>query len=362
MKITAFETIPLKIPFSAVGPTSARASGWNTLEMVLLRLETDTGLVGWGDAFSYHCANSVQAALDDMVKPLVMDREISAIAPLMYELQQKLHLWGRYGITLFALSGLDIALWDLAGKAVKQPLCRLWGGEARQLPGYASLFFYGNPDIVTERCLAALAQGYNYIKLHETGLAEVRAAREAIGSDIPLMVDTNCPWTPGQAREMALKFKPYDLFWLEEPIFPPEDYPALAQLQREVGIPLAAGENACTAFQFRDMFAAGAVKYAQPSVTKVGGITEFRKIVTLAETQAVTIMPHAPYFGPGFLATLQLMGAMPQPGLVERFYLELEASLYGDVIDPVDGFFSIPDGPGLGREPDPDVLRDYRVG
>ena len=361
MKITAFETIPLKIPFSPAGPTGARAAGWNTLEMVVLRLETEDGLVGWGDAFSYHCSAAVQAALDTMVRPLVMGREVRAIAPLMYELQQKLHLWGRYGITLFALSGLDIALWDLAAKAANLPLCRLWGGEPRSLPGYASLFFYGDPDVVAERCRAALEEGYGFIKLHETGEPEVRAAREEIGPDIPLMVDTNCPWTPGQAREMALKFKSYDLFWLEEPIFPPEDFPALAQLQREVGIPLAAGENASTAFQFRDMFAAGAVKYAQPSVTKVGGITEFRKIVSLAETSAITIMPHAPYFGPGFLATLQLMGAMTQPGLVERFYLNLEASLYGDAINPVKGQFNVPDGPGLGREPDPDVVRDYRV-
>ena len=361
MKITAFETIPLKIPFSVGGPAGSRSAGWNTLEMVVLRLETDNGLVGWGDAFSYHCSTSVQAALDTMVKPLVMGREVSAIAPLMYELQQKLHLWGRYGITLFALSGLDIALWDLAGKAAQQPLCKLWGGAPKALPGYASLFFLGDPEVVAEHCRMALAQGYSHIKLHETGVREVHAAREVIGSAVPLMIDTNCPWTPGQAREMALKFKPYDPYWLEEPIFPPEDYAALAALQREVGIPLAAGENACTAFQFRDMFAAGAVKFAQPSVTKVGGITEFRKIVTLAETSAVTVMPHAPYFGPGFLATLQLMGAMTHPGLVERFYLELEASLYGSLIDPVDGQFSIPDGPGLGCEPDPDVLRDYRV-
>ena len=361
MKITAFETIPLKIPFTAGGHTGQRAVGWNALEMVLLRLETDTGLVGWGDAFSYHCAASVQAALETMVKPLVLGREVTAIESLMYELQQKLHLWGRYGITLFALSGLDIALWDLAGKSANLPLCKLWGGTPKSLPAYASLFFYGEPQAVAERCRTALNQGYEYIKLHEVDESAVQAAREEIGAAIPLMIDTNCPWTPEQARLMALKFKAYDPYWLEEPIFPPEDYPALAQLQREVGVSLAAGENACTAFQFRDMFAAGAVKYAQPSVTKVGGITEFRKIVTLAETSAVTVMPHAPYFGPGFMATLQLMGAMPQPGLVERFYLDLEASLYGTLIDPIEGQISIPNGPGLGCEPDPDVMRDYRV-
>lgn len=361
MKITRFDTHFLRIPFDPGAAPSSRVSGWNTFDTVLVRLETDNGLVGWGDAFSYHCHSAVQAALHDMIKPLVMGRDATDIAGLNYELQQKLHLWGRYGITLFALSGLDIALWDLAGKAAGLPLYRLLGGSRRELDSYASLFFYGEPEIVAERCQAARADGYDYIKLHENTEPAVRAARESLGDGIPLMVDTNCPWTPEQARKAALSFKPYDLHWLEEPIFPPEDFPALAQLQREVGIPIAAGENACTSFQFREMFAHNAVRYAQPSVTKVGGISEFRKVQTLAEASAVTVMPHAPYFGPGFLATLHLLAATANPGLVERLYVKGEASLYGDAIDPVAGKFRPPEGPGLGLEPDPDVIKTYQV-
>ena len=123
---------------------------------------------------------------------------------------------------------------------------------------------------------------------------------------------------------------------------------------------MAAGENNCTSFQFRDMLAANAVDYAQPSVTKVGGVTEFLKVATLADAAGVTLMPHSPYFGPGFLATLHLTAARGQPGaLVERYHMDLEASLYGKLIDPVDGAFAVPDGPGLGRDPDPDVIRTY---
>ena len=153
----------------------------------------------------------------------------------------------------------------------------------------------------------------------------------------------------------------YDLYWLEEPIFPPENFAALADLQVETGVPIAAGENACTAFEFQKMFAAKAVTYGQPSVTKLGGITEFMKVAALAETANVALMPHSPYFGPGWLATLQLMSALPNSGLIERFYLDLEASLYGDLVDSVDGRFRVPAGPGLGADPNPDVLRDYRV-
>ena len=175
------------------------------------------------------------------------------------------------------------------------------------------------------------------------------------------MVDVNCPWTPEQAARMALALDQFDLHWLEEPIFPPEDFASLARIRGETGVPIAAGENWCTSFQFAQAIAAGAIDYTQPSVTKVGGITEFRKVAALSEAAGVQVMPHSPYFGPGFLATLQLAAAMPNPGLVERFYIDPAASLYGDWINPVNGAFQVPDGPGLGLDPDPAVIKEFRV-
>lgn len=127
-------------------------------------------------------------------------------------------------------------------------------------------------------------------------------------------------------------------------------------------MPIAAGENACTSWQFAEMFGAQAVTYAQPSVTKVGGITEFLKVATLADAHHVALAPHSPYFGPGFLATLQLAAARSEPCRIERFYLKPQASLYGTLIDPMEGAFAVPIGPGLGCEPDPDVIRTFRVG
>ena len=162
---------------------------------------------------------------------------------------------------------------------------------------------------------------------------------------------------------MTLAFSEYDIHWIEEPINPPEDFRALAKLREDTGVAVAAGENACTAFEFRNMLEAGAVDYAQPSVTKVGGITEFRKVAALCESFGVQIMPHSPYFGPGFLATLHLAQALPNPGLIERIFINPEADFYtGGIYDPVDGVFGAPSGAGLGIEPDPDVIKTYRVG
>ncbi len=363
MKIARLDAIALRVPFSAGGPPS----GWDGTalslrETMLVRVETDGGLVGWGEAFSYNCSRPVRAALEDMVAPLAVGRDAEDIAGLMRDLQQRLHLFGRYGITLFALSGLDIALWDLAAKAAGVPLHRLLGAAGRaRIPGYASLVKYRDPEAVAERTGAALAEGYGHIKLHQTTEPEICAAREAAGPEVPVMVDCNCPWTPAEARAAVQWLKGYDLHWLEEPIFPPEDFAALAELRAQSGIPIAAGENACTAFQFQAMFAAGAVSYAQPSVTKVGGVTEFLKVAALAETDGIAVMPHSPYFGPGFLATLHLLAALPNAGLIERLYVTPEASAYGSLIDPLDGAFRVPDDPGLGPDPDPDFVRAYAL-
>jgi L-alanine-DL-glutamate epimerase-like enolase superfamily enzyme len=307
VKIENVETFHVSLPFDSGGAEGWAASGWTTLDYVLLRVDTDAGISGWGDAFGYGAAWATRAAVDRMVAPAIVGRDAGDIAGIHRDLQLANHIWGRYGVTMFAISGVDIALWDIAGKAAGVPLHRLLGGARRtRIPAYASLFRYANPEVVAERTRAAVAEGYRYVKLHEVREPEVRAAREAAGAGVPLMVDVNCEWTPHRALEMARALAPYELYWLEEPVFPPEDFAALAALRRESGVALAAGENACTAFQFRDMIASGGIDYLQPSVTKVGGVSEMLKITTLAEAHGATLMPHSPYFGPGLLATLHL--------------------------------------------------------
>jgi L-alanine-DL-glutamate epimerase-like enolase superfamily enzyme len=263
---------------------------------------------------------------------------------------------------MYALSAIDIALWDIAGKLARLPLYRLLGGAPRnELPAYASLLRYGEPAAVTRYTERALKRGYRYIKLHEITVPPIKAARDAAGPDIPIMVDCNCPWTVSEAVAMARRLAPFNLKWLEEPVWPPEDHAGLARVQTEGGIPTAAGENAMLP-EFRSMLAAGALAYAQPSVTKVGGVTQLRKVAALADAHGVPTVPHSAYFGPGLIASIHCIAALSRESLVERYDADFAVNPLHDAILPDgNGCMKVPQGPGLGVEPDMAVVEKLRT-
>jgi hypothetical protein len=252
VKITHIDIIEAVMPFTDGGAagTGIMTTRWDTLEAVFVRLQTDTGLVGWGECFAYSCRSAVAASARDMVAPLLLGRELPATPEaLPLEIQQRLHLFGRYGVTMFAISGFDIALWDLAAKAQQKPLHALLGPALRsEVNAYASLVRYADTELIQKQCRQALAQGYRSIKLHEVDPAVMRAARAACGPDIGISVDVNCAWTPAQAQEKLAVLQEIGATWVEEPIFPPEDIRNQAMLNRQ--FPLGAGENACTRHAF----------------------------------------------------------------------------------------------------------------
>jgi L-alanine-DL-glutamate epimerase-like enolase superfamily enzyme len=367
MLITNVRAHHIRIPYDA-GVASFRqgASAIAALEMILVEVSTDAGLTGWGDAFGYVSPKTTATAVEEMIAPQAVGHEVpdaDGIPAFMERIQRNLHLFGRYGITMFAISGLDIALWDLAGKVKGVPLHRLIGATRRaRIPAYASLLRIGTPDSVAGECATALRRGYSAIKLHETTAPPVFAARQAIGAGIPLMVDMNCPMDGAAAIAFAHQCREAKPMFLEEPVWPPEDFATLAKVRKEGGIDVAAGENACTAHQFRQMMNAGAVSHAQPSVTKVGGVTEYLKVAGLADEHGVRLAPHSPYFGPGLLATLQMSSLRDDGTFVEMFYMKRAACLWRSRVE-VDssGNVAVPDGPGLGYEPDRNVMEQYRV-
>ena len=168
MKITAAESILLTVPYRTSGGLQSiagrPAAGLNIL---LIRVETDEGVTGWGEAFGHGVSPATKTAFDTLVGPMLIGRDPSNIDALMHDLQQTLHLFGRSGPVMYALSGVDIALWDIDGKVAGKPLYQLFGGEARPMPAYASLLRCSGPDAVRRSCEDALAQGYRLIKLHE---------------------------------------------------------------------------------------------------------------------------------------------------------------------------------------------------
>jgi L-alanine-DL-glutamate epimerase-like enolase superfamily enzyme len=175
------------------------------------------------------------------------------------------------------------------------------------------------------------------------------------------MLDVNCPWTPAQARVKADELRDLHLKWLEEPLWPPEDYDGLASLRAACGIPLAAGENAAAPGDFDRLMSAGAVDFVQPSPAKMGGVTELAKVFQLAAARNVTVMPHTFYHGPGLLAAVHVTAALgTADSMIEWRYSDLEAWAYGPALMPEQGRIGVPRRPGLGIDPDPGVLRGFR--
>lgn len=366
MKITKVETMIVDIPFvdggkgEGIGPTT-----WNKLEMVLVRLEDEHGNVGWGEGFGYFVTDATKAVVDRMIAPLLAGSVVTDIPAWNLATQRRLHLFGRYGITMYAISGVDMALWDLQAKREGVPLHRLLDDGSRPttgadpVPCYASLVRYGDSDMAPRVCENALAAGFTDLKLHEIALPDIQACRLAVGDAVPIAVDVNCNWSPAQSLEAIPALIDLGASWLEEPTFPPEGYSDLADL-RGHGLPIAAGENWCTAVQFAAAIEAGAVDLAQPSVTKVGGVSEFMRVAAVSAAAGVDLMPHCPYFGPGMYASLHLARALPGVRQLEWLYVQPDA--WPSPIEELrsGGMLAVPDEPGLGFTPDAVVMQRYR--
>ena len=364
MKITRIEPIHVSIPFDhgAPRPTEGLGAG-GRLDILLVRVDTDEGVTGWGEAFGHAATPVTIAALTCVVAPLASGRDPTEIAALMTQLWRATKGMSRNGPVAFALSGLDIALWDIKGKIAGAPVWRLLGGQGKpRVPAYASLLRIGKPDTVARVATEAVERGYRQIKLHDHTVEAVASARSAAGPEIPIMLDTNCFWSSVEdARAAARQLKPYNLAWLEEPLYPPDDFDGLARLRRESGVPIAAGENLGNVFDVRRMVEARAVDIVQPSLAKMGGISEVVKAIADAQARGARVVPHSPYSGPALVAAVHVIAAISGEMWCEHRYGDLAASPVGDAVVAHDGHLSVPDSPGLGIEIDRAVIERYRV-
>jgi L-alanine-DL-glutamate epimerase-like enolase superfamily enzyme len=360
--ITTIDTIALKLPLDTWAPPPQFAGRPRThVEMLLVRVATESGVVGWGESYG-SSSPLIPAIFDNWIRHVAVGQDATD-AELSSRIERLLHGLGRSGPVVHALSGLDIALWDIRGKLAGKPVAALLGGIRRKrVEAYASLLQYsGAVEHVRRNVARALERGYRHIKLHERTAEAVAAAREVAGPDIPIMVDTNCGWTPDLATKAVAAMAPSNPFWVEEPIWPPEDFDSLAALKRATSVPLAMGENASGVLDFRKMVAVGATDFVQPSVVKIGGLTNLWQIATEAERAGVTCVPHAFFFGPGYLATLHAIAAKERAAPLERLFGDVGFTAYAKTVPVIDGAIEVPDRPGLGADPEEELLTRFRV-
>lgn len=363
MSIESVTAIPLRLPYDIGGPKPEFAGRLRThMDMLLVRAETSDGIVGWGEAFAPFVGPATRSALETLVIPLVVGKSEDNFQPLMTDIRRKLHLFGRGGPVAYAISGIDIALWDIAGKKAGCAVSELLGGAKRKsLRGYASLIRQANDEALSLNCRRAVSAGYKAVKIHAHTTEQAAFARQTMGDNIDLMMDVNCNWSLEEALGYLPRLQELKLRWLEEPVWPPEKLENLQQLRSSSPVPIAAGENADSEFDIVRMAKSKAVDLVQPSVTKIGGISELMSIVRAVTKGDAEIILHSAYFGPGLLATFQVASLLSTDTMIKSYFCDLPVNPLGEVIRFKGGEIAVPTGVGLGGDPDPDIVREYRV-
>jgi L-alanine-DL-glutamate epimerase-like enolase superfamily enzyme len=336
-------------------------------ETTLIRLETDTGVVGWGEAQSPVAPRVTRTIVEELVRPLVINRDpfdIEAIWTRAYgAMRERGHPTGFY---VDALGGMDVALWDICGKVTGKPIHKLSGGRYRdRVLLYAGLGGT-DPSDVADKAEYHVGHGYKALKLHllvdRDGVADIAAAvRERVGPGIKLMVDVHMRQTVSSSIELGRKLEALDFTWLESPISP-EDIPGQSEIARSLDMAVAIGEWSRTRYEMREAFERRAYDIVMHDIGRTG-ITEGKRIATLADTYNIPVAPHVG--GGGILAvaaTVEFSASCPNLMIMEHSHdaNAMKAAILKEPYDPIDGYFHVSDKPGLGVEVDEAKLERFK--
>jgi L-alanine-DL-glutamate epimerase-like enolase superfamily enzyme len=386
VKITAVRATWLRAPIPAERRHTSDFGVNDSFNTCLIEIDTDAGLTGLGEAKVGVGNLGNYAALVTLVHaelaPLLLGRDprdVTALWEAIYNGTRAHYvaghgrtfpIVGRRGITVSALSGIDIALWDLLGKSLGQPVWRLLGGRLRErIPAYAS-GGWAPVGGVGKQLRQYVERGHRAVKMRvglqdrsvDDSAARVREARQALGPEIGLMVDAHGTWSVREAQRFARKVTDCDLAWLEEPVSP-DNLTGQAEVRASTDIPIAAGETEQTRFAFRDLIAARAVDVLQPDVAIAGGITETLRICALAATHGLTVAPHL--WGGAVLFASGLHLAVATPCVTTLEFSRGENPLLNDLVEEPfelkDGCVLAPDRPGLGITLNGDFVRSIAV-
>ena len=324
MRITKLEAIPISFPVPENKSVRLGIGKSVKRDSVLVRVETDDGVVGWGEAHHGRAPGAIARLIDTTMRELIINHDaldINGIWSKVYKMQISSH--GMGAASVLALSGIDLALWDIRSQVMQQPLYRLLGGAPRKIKAYAGGIALGWQDInsLADEALEHIANGYRALKLRvgdtaEKDIARVQAVRKAVGPDIDILVDANTNYTLQDIRKVMPSFDEAGVSWLEEP-FPPQDRKAY-ELARTLGrVPFAAGENHYTRYEFATLLDDGNVQFIQPDLSKAGGITESLRIAAMASAYKLTINPHTSATAINMGNTIHFLSAIDNPGYFE---------------------------------------------
>jgi len=374
MKITQVEAIPLFAAFAdafdgdvpselSLPAFSMRANPLLGQGAVIVRITTDTGLVGIGEAMGRPGPRGTAAHINEVLAPMLLGRDPRHHHALFTAMNEQMRF------APMGISGVDMALWDLRGQFYGDCLANLLGGAVRdRVNCYASPIPYlATPDASADKARDFLAQGFRAVKLKVgrglgTDIEHAAAVRDAIGGDVKLLADANGAYTVAESIALAKDLVKLGVYWLEEPVHPeyPED---LARIRRRVDLPVVSGEWLGSWFQFRDLLKAEAVDVIMPNITRCGGLTGLLKIADLAALENVTVAPHGVGAGIGIAAAIAACAVMPNFLIYEynQLFNALRHTVIHERINYSTGVLRASAGVGLGVTLNEETIARYRV-
>jgi L-alanine-DL-glutamate epimerase-like enolase superfamily enzyme len=385
MKITSVEATWVHVPIPRERQHVSDFGRIASFDSVLVRIDTDAGLVGWGEAKagvgSAASAHGLAAIINLDYAPLLVGqdpRDVSRLWDVMYNTPREgyalerghaLPQLGRRGLSISAIAGVDLALWDLLGKSLGAPVWRLLGGRrAERMPAYASGGWADEAGIGDQLQGYVRQGGFRAVKMRvgvmdgepHRSAARVRAARRSLGPGVKLMADAHGTWTVSEAKAFCRMVEDCDLYWLEEPVTA-DDKAGLAEVRRASAVPISTGESEFTRHDFREIAELRAADVLQPDLAIAGGITEGLRIAAIASAYNLRLAPHLWSGAPAFAAGMAL-AASQSAGFILEYSLganPLLHELVHEAFAVVDGQLEVPDRPGLGITVDEDFVRRH---
>jgi L-alanine-DL-glutamate epimerase-like enolase superfamily enzyme len=372
LKITKITAIPLsyrlpegKTVTMGVGSTLKR-------DAIIVRVETDEGITGYGEAHPGRSPGAITSLIHSTIAPMLVGMNATDCVGAwqrVHRMQLSSHGLGA-GAAL-AISGIDMALWDIRGKAANMPLYELLGGSKRRVPAYAGgiALGYQPAQSLAEEAQEYVARGYKALKLRigdtvKNDIERVRHVRKVLGDDIDILTDANTAYTIADARRVLPVLAEIHAGWLEEP-FACNDFASYREAAKITSlVPIAAGENHYTRFEFGQMLEAGAVQVWQPDLSKCGGITEGLRIAAMASAFRIPVNPHSSATGLNHAASIHFLAATENGGYFEACVSKFNPfrDMFGKTFDVgADGCVEPLSGPGLGIEVDEAIFAEYPV-